>query len=148
MQLHDLKGIAGNKRAKRVGRGGKRGTTSGRGQKGQKSRSGHRIRPAARDLIIRTPKLRGFRNKPMLAKPRVIALSALAAKVRPLAMKGNPVAVDLTALKGMSLVPQKYRGTVKVLGHGSVDVAIALRGVPASLSAVSAIEKAGGSVTK
>jgi len=64
MQLHELKPIHSNKQSKRVGRGGKRGTTSGSGTKGQKSRSGHRIRPAIRDLMRRLPKLRGTNNKP------------------------------------------------------------------------------------
>ncbi len=59
MQLHELRAIHKDEDAKRVGRGGKRGTTSGKGQKGQKSRSGHRIRPAERDMIQRLPKLRG-----------------------------------------------------------------------------------------
>ena len=62
MKLHELSST--HKKTKRVGRGGKRGTTSGRGTKGQKSRSGHRMRPAQRDLILRIPKHRGFRNKP------------------------------------------------------------------------------------
>ena len=57
-----------DRKKKRVGRGGKRGTTSGRGTKGQKSRSGHRIRPAERDLLIRIPKLRGYRNKSIQKK--------------------------------------------------------------------------------
>jgi len=48
---------------KRIGRGGKRGNYSGRGMKGQKARAGRRIRPAERDLIIRIPKLRGFKFK-------------------------------------------------------------------------------------
>lgn len=61
MQLHELWPFHSLYAKKtRVGRGGKRGTTSGKGQKGQKSRSGRRIRPAERDLIIRIPKLRGF----------------------------------------------------------------------------------------
>jgi large subunit ribosomal protein L15 len=59
MQLHELQPIHYNKDGKRIARGGKRGHTSGRGQKGQKSRSGHRIRPAVRDMIQRLPKLRG-----------------------------------------------------------------------------------------
>ena len=64
MQLHNLP--IQNKQGKRVARGGKRGTTAGRGTKGQKSRSGHRIRPAQRDLLIRIPKLRGYRISPNL----------------------------------------------------------------------------------
>ena len=63
MRLHELKPFHPNKSHKRVGRGGKRGTTSGHGTKGQKSRAGHKIRPAERDLIQRLPKLRGFANK-------------------------------------------------------------------------------------
>lgn len=49
---------------KRVGRGGKRGTYSGKGQKGQKSRAGRNMRPGLRDLIIRIPKKKGYKNKP------------------------------------------------------------------------------------
>jgi large subunit ribosomal protein L15 len=62
MQLHLLKISHPKLEKKRIGRGGKRGKTSGRGQKGQKSRSGHKIRPAERDFIQRLPKLRGKHN--------------------------------------------------------------------------------------
>ena len=72
MQLHQLQPKHKNKTKKRIGRGGKRGTYSGRGQKGQKSRAGHRIRPAERDLIQRLPKLRGFKFKPLKSKPLII----------------------------------------------------------------------------
>src|SRR5688500_14316466 len=60
MQLHNLKRTPTSKTKKRVGRGGKRGKTSGRGTKGQKARSGHRIRPEARDIIKKIPKRRGY----------------------------------------------------------------------------------------
>jgi len=63
MQLHELKPTIQNKSKKRIGRGGKRGTYSGRGMKGQKSRAGRKIRPAIRDLMQRTPKLRGAKNQ-------------------------------------------------------------------------------------
>ena len=58
-QISDNKGA--RKSRMRVGRGigSGKGKTAGRGQKGQKSRSGHRIRPAVRDMIQRLPKLRG-----------------------------------------------------------------------------------------
>lgn len=59
MQLHLLEPLHHNLEKKRIGRGGKRGKTAGRGQKGQKSRAGHKIRPAERDFIQRLPKLRG-----------------------------------------------------------------------------------------
>lgn len=63
MQLHELQPLNSSKKSKRIGRGGRRGIFSGRGVKGQKSRAGHRIRPAERDLIQHLPKLRGAGNK-------------------------------------------------------------------------------------
>ena len=62
MKLHELPKI--KKRVQRIGRSGKRGSYSGRGVKGQKSRAGRRLYPAERDLIMRIPKRRGFRNLP------------------------------------------------------------------------------------
>lgn len=70
MQLHQIQPTHQNKSKKRVGRGGKRGTYSGRGMKGQKSRAGHKIRPAIRDLMQRTPKLRGVKNQASNYKKR------------------------------------------------------------------------------
>ena len=63
MQLHELKVENKNRAKKRIGRGGKRGTYSGKGMKGQKSRAGRKIRPSVRDLMQRTPKLRGAKDK-------------------------------------------------------------------------------------
>ena len=59
MQIHNVKRTTKLKTQTQVGRGGKRGKTSGRGTKGQKARSGHKIRPAFRDIIKKIPKLRG-----------------------------------------------------------------------------------------
>ncbi len=46
---------------KRIARGGKKGASSGRGTKGQKSRAGHKIRPAFRETLKKFPKKRGYR---------------------------------------------------------------------------------------
>lgn len=81
MQLHQLQPTVKSRNKKRIGRGGKRGTYSGRGQKGQRARAGHRIRPAERDLIQRLPKLRGFKNKPLKPKPKVVNFSDLEKKI-------------------------------------------------------------------
>lgn len=145
MQLHQLS-RATKKPRPRVGRGGKRGTTSGRGTKGQRSRAGHRIRPAIRDLVIRIPKRRGFRNKAKSAKPFSINITALVKRAAPLAKNGVPFAVDLEALKAMGLIPVGYRGEVKVLGSADVSVALALKGIRASKSAASKIALAGGTI--
>lgn len=112
---------------KRIGRGGKRGTTSGRGTKGQKSRSGHRIRPAMRDLLIRIPKLRGYRNKSIKAKQASVNVS------------------DLNKLSE-ALVTKKNLGNVKILGGGDLNKAVNVEGLKVSKSAREKILKAGGSV--
>ena len=116
-----------NKRVQRVGRGGKRGTTSGRGTKGQKSRSGHRIRPAERDLLIRLPKLRGYRNKSIKEKQKVLNLSDLANSQD-------------------TVFNKKNLGLVKILGGGELKKPIIIEGLPVSKSAKIKIEKAGGTV--
>ena len=110
-----------NKRVQRVGRGGKRGTTSGRGTKGQKSRSGHRIRPAERDLLIRLPKLRGYRNKSIKEKQKVLNLSDLANSQD-------------------TVFNKKNLGLVKILGGGELKKPIIIEGLPVSKSAKIKIE--------
>ena len=62
MMLHEIQSTDAKKSKKRIGRGGKRGTYSGKGVKGQKSRAGSKIRPAIRDIMNQTPKLRGVKN--------------------------------------------------------------------------------------
>jgi large subunit ribosomal protein L15 len=77
MQLHTLKKEYKTKKKKRIGRGGKRGTYSGKGIKGQKSRAGANIRPAERDYIIKLPKLRGVKFKPVSEKPAIVNIVKL-----------------------------------------------------------------------
>lgn len=115
------------KKSKRIARGGKRGTTAGRGTKGQKSRAGHRIRPAIRDLLIRLPKLRGYKNKPIKEKPRVLNLA------------------DLEKFP-QALLSRKELGEVKILGGGEIKKAVTIEGLPVSKQAKAKIEKAGGKV--
>ena len=116
-----------HKKAKRVARGGKRGTTAGRGTKGQKSRAGHRIRPAERDLLIRLPKLRGYRNKPIKEKLPILNVG------------------DLEKLKE-TVLTKKNLGLVKILGEGELTRTVTIEGLAVSKSAKEKIEKAGGSV--
>ncbi|HTY40197.1 MAG TPA: uL15m family ribosomal protein [Candidatus Paceibacterota bacterium] len=144
MQLHQISKL-NRKTARRIGRGGKRGTTSGRGQKGQKSRSGHVIRPASRDLLIRLPKLRGFRNKPKGPKPFLLDLGMLERRLKTLAGKA-PVVVTIALLKEHELVPSRYQGVVKVLGDGGISFPLHLKGLKVSAPAKKKIESAGGKV--
>lgn len=145
MRIHELKAKKSNRPKKRIGRGGKRGTTSGRGQKGQKSRSGHVIRPAERDLILRLPKRRGFRNKEKAPRLFALPLKILLAKIKGINAKDG-VVVDKTFLLSMDLMPRRYRGTIKVIGLGDVAMKLSVRGIKVSSGAKAAIEKAGGKV--
>jgi len=138
MQLNTLRRTNLNKdKSPRVGRGGKRGTTAGKGTKGQKSRSGHRIRPAIRDLVQRTPKLRGYANKPKKKSSSVINLDVLA--------KINGLVVDKKSLLEAGLI-RSVSVSVKILGKGEVAKAFKIEGLLVSESAKAKIEKAGGTV--
>ncbi|MBI4993424.1 50S ribosomal protein L15 [Candidatus Wolfebacteria bacterium] len=138
MQLHELKTKFKKRDKKRVGRGGKRGTTSGRGTKGQKSRSGHRIRPAQRDLIQRLPKLRGFQNKSLVDKSLTINLGDLDKKI-----KGN--LVDINALIEAGLIKKSVK-KVKILNNGDLKRALEIKGLKISAGAKKKIESAGGKI--
>jgi large subunit ribosomal protein L15 len=146
MQLHLVQRISSRKRAQRIGRSGKRGSYSGRGVKGQKSRAGRRLRPAVRDLILRIPKRRGFRNKPTSERALPLNFNMLVPALRPLQEKGGVVAVTRETLVQAGIVPAGFRGAVKILGDGELTMAIEVKGIPASQSAKEKIEKAGGKV--
>ena len=143
MQLHNLTKTTQSPKP-RIGRSGKRGSYSGRGIKGQKSRAGHKIRPALRDLIIRIPKKRGFRNKPTTEKSFVINLSNLASLKNKVGDKS--VLLDLATLRALKVVPMRFNGPIKILGDGNIDFPITLKGLKVSASAKLKIEKAGGKV--
>ena len=143
MQLHELK-FRRLKKVQRIGRGGKRGSYSGRGVKGQRSRSGHKIRPAERDLIIRLPKLRGFANKAKSEKPVVLNLVDIPRFIMKAKSDGN--VLNLAVLKKAGAVSARYRGEVKVLGDGEIKGSFTLEGFKVSKNAKMKIEKAGGKI--
>ncbi len=135
MQLHDLKIKAKNK--KRVGRGGKRGTYSGKGMKGQKSRAGHKIRPASRDLLIRIPKLKGIKNKPLTAKTIVVNLSRIAK------IKENTITREVLIA---NKILRKNEKIIKILSTGTINQPITIKGIPVSKKVKEKIEAAGGKI--
>lgn len=144
MQLHQLTKTTKSK-SPRIGRGGKRGSYSGRGIKGQKSRAGHRIRPAIRDLVLRLPKQRGFRNKPTTDKAAVFNLSDISGLKAKL---GKPPVLSVEVLRVLKMLPNRYTGPVKVLGDGELEFAVTIKGLRVSKSAQAKIEKAGGKIEK
>lgn len=145
MNLHSLPSI-NTKRVQRVGRGGKRGHTAGRGTKGQHSRAGRRIRPAERDLIMRIPKMRGFRNKPKREDEMVFNIGVLGGKLKHLATTKTPIKMTVEFLKTAGIISKNFTGEVKVLGQGEITFPVAVHGMAVSASAKKKIEKAGGSV--
>ena len=140
MKLHSLTSIR-KRSSQRIGRGGKRGTTSGRGQKGQKSRAGHRIRPAERDLILKLPKKRGFRNKPKKETVTVFNLGDLSLKLKTFAGK-EPLVITIELLKAANMLGKNFEGEVKILGVGETTFPISVaKDIAVSKSAKEKIEK-------
>ena len=145
MKLHSRTPLR-DKLLQRIGRSGKRGSYSGRGVKGQHSRSGRRIRPAERDIILKIPKMRGFRNKPKQDAPVVLNLGALSSKLKVHAKAGAPLEVTYALLKTVKLLKKDYKRPIKILGTGEISFPIAISGFEVSASAKMKIKKAGGTV--
>lgn len=144
MQLHELKSI--KKRRQRIGRSGKRGSYSGRGVKGQKSRAGRRLRPAERDLILRLPKRRGFRNAPKAKKAAIFNLGALSVALKSFADGASALELNQELLKTAGLLKKRFHGEIKLLGGGEITFPVSVKNLKVSESAKMKILKAGGVV--
>ena len=141
MKLHELKAVPGaTKNPKRKGRGHAtgQGTTSGRGMNGQKSRSGGGVRlgfeGGQMPLYRRLPK-RGFTN--------IWGTEYTIVNVEDLNKFEAGAVVDQAALEAAGIVKQVKDG-IKVLGQGSLNVALTVKADKFSGSAVQKIEAAGG----
>ena len=146
MRIHELKSI--KKRSQRIGRSGKRGSYSGRGVKGQKSRAGRRMRPAERDIILRIPKRRGFRNLPKDDSAAVLNLGDISRRLKSFAEGKSPLVLNLGLLKTAGIIGKNFKGRVKILGGGELAFAVSVEKLDVSKSAEEKIRKTGGSVTK
>ena len=144
-ELHDNPGAT--KPRKRVGRGpgSGAGKMGGRGIKGQKSRSGVAINGyegGQMPLYQRLPK-RGF-NKPNRKSYAVVNLGLIQKFVE--AGKLEAASINEDTLVSSGLVRRKLDG-IRVLAKGDVTGALTLSATGASMSAVEAVEKAGGKLT-
>lgn len=140
--LHNLKRPIGNRRGKkRLGRGSGsgKGTYSTKGIKGQKARSGGRARlkrrAAFQQLLIRTPKLRGFKRQS--AAIEIINLSDLETR-----FEANDIITPAILIKRRLV--KKTAGGVKILGDGKLTKKLTVKAHYFSGSAKAAIEAAGG----
>jgi len=126
---------------KRVGRGNAsgKGTYSGKGMKGQRARSGGRQGLAKRaifkQLLIRTPKLRGFNHAS--DEIAIVNLSTLNDNFK----EGEKVTFSSLIKKGLV---NKAKGGVKVLGNGTINKKLSVYSHYFSKSAKASILKAGG----
>ena len=143
LKLHHLRPAEGSKKDRtRVGRGeGSKGKTAGRGTKGTKAR--YQVRPGFEGggvrLVMRTPKLRGFKN-PFRVEYQVVNVEKL---VELYPTGGNVTVADLVA-KGAV----RKNEPVKVLGSGDISVKLNVSVDKVSRSAAEKIVAAGGSVTE
>lgn len=138
MQIHTLHPNHPRHEEKRVGRGGKRGTYSGRGQKGQRARAGHNIRPGLRDVLIRTPKLRGYANKRVSEKYVAISIGRIA--------NLKEERIDRSCLIAHHII--RSAESPKIVLDSKKDLAVAktIVAIPCTAGARRSIEKAGGKV--
>ena len=143
LKLHHLRPAPGSKKDRtRVGRGeGSKGKTSGRGTKGTKAR--YQVRPGFEGggvrLVMRTPKLRGFKN-PFRVEYQVVNLETIVE----LYPQGGEVTVASLVAKGAVRKNEK----VKVLGQGELSLKLDVKVDKVSESAKAKILAAGGSVTE
>lgn len=141
LSLHTLKPSPHSKKDRKyIGRGlGSKGTYSGRGVKGQGARSGIsglKLK-GMRNIILSTPKLRGFRAKnpkaQVLNVGDIAKLFVAGGRITPKQLFAKKLITDPTAV-------------IKVLGKGTISTKIVLQGCLVSASAKEKIVQAGGSV--
>ena len=147
MKIHTLKPAAGStKSSKRIGRGqgSGKGGTSTRGHKGQQSRSGYSrklgFEGGQMPLQRRVPKF-GFKNR-FRVEYKGVNLDTL----QDLSEKIKKDKIDVQVLIDNGVV--KKNELVKILGRGEISKKIDITAHAFSASAVEAIEKTGGSISK
>ena len=146
MQLNSLSARTKNKKNEPVGRGGRRGKTSGHGHKGQSSRAGHKIRPEARDLIKKLPKLRGHgknRSRTVRTNRTTVAPVSIAA-IESAYTVGQTVSPATLLAKGLVRRVKGRAPEVKILGAGPFTKAFVVLNCAMSAVAHDALLKVGG----
>ena len=147
MKIHTLKPAEGStKNNKRIGRGqgSGRGGASTKGHKGAQSRSGYSTKigfeGGQMPLQRRVPKF-GFKNRFRVEYKGVNldTIQALSDKI-----KKDKIDIQVLIDNGVA----KKHDLVKILGRGEITKKIDITAHAFSASAVEAIEKSGGSISK
>ncbi|MBW4511183.1 MAG: 50S ribosomal protein L15 [Scytonematopsis contorta HA4267-MV1] len=143
MRLTDVRPQEGSKKRKRrVGRGisAGQGASAGLGMRGQNSRSGGGTRPGfeggQQPLYRRLPKLKGF---PLVNRKNYTTIN-----VEKLASLPADTVVNPTSLQEAGILTA-FKGQLKILGNGELNVALKVQAAAFTNSARSKIEAAGGS---
>jgi len=129
------------KKRKRVGRGNGsgHGTYSGRGCNGQKSRSGHKMRPGFEGgqlpLIKRLPRKRGFTN--------IFRIEYTPVNLNKLSIFESGSEVTPGKLLAAGVV-KSLRYPIKILGDGDIAHPLVIKVNKFSITAKTKIEAAGG----
>jgi len=147
MKVHTLKPAKGStKSVKRIarGQGSGKGGTSTRGHKGAKSRSGYSqkggFEGGQMPLQRRVPKF-GFKNR-FRVEYKGVNLDTL----QTLSEKIKKDTIDVQVLIENGVVGKK--DLVKILGRGELSAKLNVTAHAFSTTAVEAIEKSGGSISK
>ncbi len=136
-------GVGTNKAKKRVGRGdgSGHGTYSTRGLKGQKSRTGGRSgiqKRALKDqILLRTPKVRGFKS--LNKGYESVNVGDFSTYFK----EGDKITVPLLAQKGLV---SSIRAKVKVLGDGEAPKSLTVCAHAFSKTAIKAITQKSGKI--
>ncbi|MCI3006867.1 50S ribosomal protein L15 [Clostridium butyricum] len=140
MKLHELKPAAGSRKApKRIGRGtgSGLGRNAGKGEKGQNARSGGGVRPGFEGgqmpLYRRLPK-RGFTNP--------FSKEFVCINIDRLNIFENGTEITPEVLLERRVVSKVLDG-VKILGNGTLEKSLTVKGCKFSKSAIEKIEAAG-----
>lgn len=145
MYIHNIsspKGARSDK--KRLGRGigSGIGKTSGKGHKGQNARSGGGVRPGFEGgqtpYYRRIPK-RGFNNSDFAKVYSIVNVEKLNS------FKADSV-VDAVALLGQGILSKIEKDGIKILGNGTINVALTVKANKFTNSAKEKIEAIGGKV--
>ncbi|MCE5221097.1 MAG: 50S ribosomal protein L15 [Clostridium sp.] len=143
MKLHELKPAEGSKKApKRIGRGtgSGLGRNAGKGEKGQNARSGGGVRPGFEGgqmpLYRRLPK-RGFTN---IFSKKIVSIN-----LDRLNIFENGTEITPEVLLEKRVISKVLDG-VKILGNGTLEKSLTVKGCKFSKSAIEKIEAAGGKV--
>lgn len=149
MNLNELRDNLGSRyRKKRLGRGigSGKGKTSGKGHKGQHARSGVAINGfegGQLPLYRRLPK-RGFKNifRKIYAE---VNLDTLTVAIESGKLNASSI-INEEALRDAGLFKGKKYAGVRLLAKGDLNKAVNIEVSGASVAAVEAVKKAGGSV--